>query len=80
MLYHLKNGPMRSSELKKKLRNVSNKMFTQTAHTLERDGLIQRQVFPVVPPRVEYSPTPMGESVIPLIMQMGYWGESIGTY
>ncbi|MDE7110105.1 MAG: helix-turn-helix transcriptional regulator [Muribaculaceae bacterium] len=80
MLYHLKNGPMRSSELQKKLRNVSNKMFTQTARTLERDGLIQRQVFPVVPPRVEYSLTPMGESVIPLIMQMGYWGESIGTY
>lgn len=53
---------------------------TQTARTLERDGIIQRQVFPVVPPRVEYSLTPMGESVIPLIMQMGYWGESIGTY
>lgn len=80
MLYHLKNGPMRSSELQKKLRYISNKMFTQTARALEHDGLIKREVFPVVPPRVEYSLTPMGESAIPLIMKMGYWGESIGEY
>lgn len=67
MLYHLKNGPMRSSELQKKLRNISNKMFTQTARALQHDGLISRQVFHVVPPRVEYTLTPMGESVIPLL-------------
>lgn len=80
MLYHLKNGPMRSSELQKKLHDISNKMFTQTARSLEKDGLIRRVVFSQVPPRVEYSLTPMGESVIPLVMEMGYWGESIGEY
>ncbi len=80
MLYHLKNGPMRASELQKRLNNISNKMFTQTARELEHDGLIHREVFPVSPPKVEYSLTSMGESVIPLIMQMGYWGESIGEY
>lgn len=80
MLYHLRNGPKRSSELQKKLKNISNKMFTQTARELERDGLIRREVFHVSPPKVEYSLTPMGNSVIPLIMQMGYWGESIGEY
>lgn len=80
LLYHLKNGAMRSSDLQKRLHNISNKMFTQTVRALERDGLIRREVFPVVPPRVEYSLTPMGESVIPLIMQMGYWGESIGEF
>ncbi len=80
MLYHLKNGPLRSSELQKRLNNISNKMFTQTARELERDGLIRREVFPVSPPKVEYSLTPMGDSVIPLIMHMGYWGESIGEY
>ncbi len=79
-LYHLKNGPLRSSELQKRLRDVSNKMFTQTVRALERDGLIGRKVFPVTPPKVEYSLTAMGESVRPLIMQMGYWGESIGEY
>ncbi len=71
---------MRSSELQKKLRDISNKMFTQTARVLEHDGLIKREVFPVVPPRVEYSLTPMGETAVLLIMQMGYWGESIGEY
>lgn len=71
---------MRSSELQKRLRDISNKMFTQTARGLEKDGLIKREVFSIVPPRVEYSLTPMGESAIPLIMKMGYWGESIGEY
>ncbi|MDE6651554.1 MAG: winged helix-turn-helix transcriptional regulator, partial [Paramuribaculum sp.] len=70
MLYHLKNGPKRSTELQKKLRDISNKMFTQTARALEKDGLIRHEVFPVVPPRVEYSLTPMGETTIPLIMEM----------
>ncbi len=80
MLYHLKNGALRASELQRRLRGVSNKMFTQTARALERDGLVHRELFPESPPRVEYSLTPMGASAIPLIMQMGYWGESVGEY
>ncbi|MDE7402568.1 MAG: helix-turn-helix transcriptional regulator [Muribaculaceae bacterium] len=80
MLYQLKNGPLRSSDLQRRMRDISNKMFTQTARSLERDGLIQREVFPVVPPRVEYSLTGLGESAIPVIMQMGYWGEEISTF
>lgn len=78
MLYHLRNGPLRSSALKGRMRNISGKVFTQTARALERDGLLARKVFPLVPPRVEYSLTPLEESSIPVIMQMGYWGESIG--
>lgn len=62
------------------MRNISNKMFTQTARALEHDGLVRREVFPVAPPRVEYSLTEMGQTVIPVIMQIGYWGESIGQY
>ncbi|MBD5356821.1 MAG: helix-turn-helix transcriptional regulator [Bacteroides sp.] len=77
ILYHLKNGPMRSADLQKKLRSVSNKMFIQSIRALEHDGLVKREVFPVAPPKVEYSLTQLGDSVIPLIMQMGYWGESI---
>lgn len=52
-------------------------MFTQTARTLEKDGLVKRKVYPVVPPKVEYSLTPFGESIVPLIMQIGFWGESL---
>lgn len=79
MIYHLKNGPLRSSELQKRMRDVSNKMFTQTARALEKDGLVKREVFPVVPPKVEYSLTDLGMSAVPVVMQMGYWGEEIGN-
>ena len=78
-LYQLRNGALRSSELQRRMRNISAKMLTQTARALERDGLIIREVFPSVPPRVEYSFTALGESAIPVIMELGLWGEAIGT-
>lgn len=74
MLYRLKDGALRSSELQRMMTRVSNKMFTQTARELERDGIIKREVFPVVPPKVEYSLTPAGTSILPLILQLGEWG------
>lgn len=77
MLYQLRNGALRSSELQRRMRDISGKMFTQTARALERDGLIARKIFPVVPPRVEYSLTELGESAIPAIMGLGLWGESL---
>lgn len=77
LLYHLRKGALRSSDLQRRMRNISAKMFTQTARRLEQDGLIHREVYPVVPPRVEYSLTAMGATVIPVIMQLGYWGEQI---
>ena len=79
LLYHLRQGPLRSSELQRRLRDISAKMFTQTARALERAGLITREIFPVVPPRVEYSLTRLGESAVPVIMQMGYWGEAVAA-
>lgn len=79
LLYHLRNGPLRSSELQRRLRDISGKMFTQTARALEKEGLVARRVFPVVPPRVEYSLTARGESAIPVIMQLGYWGEAVAA-
>lgn len=77
MLYHLRNGPLRSSELQRRMRDISGKMFTQTARALEKNGLIVRTIFPVIPPKVEYSLSSLGMSAIPVIMDMGYWGESI---
>lgn len=52
-------------------------MFPQTARILGKDGLVKRKVYPLVPPKVEYSLTPLGESIVPLIMQIGIWGESL---
>ena len=77
MIYHLRNGRLRSSELQRRMRDISGKMFTQTARTLEKDGLIRLEIFPVVPPRVEYSLTSLGESAVPVVMQLGLWGEAI---
>jgi DNA-binding HxlR family transcriptional regulator len=77
MIYHLRDGAMRSSELQRSLIGISNKMFTQVVRELEHDGIVKRTVYPVVPPKVEYSLTPTGETVVPLIMNMVEWGESM---
>ncbi len=77
MIYHLKEGAMRSSDLQRSLIGISNKMFTQVARELEHDGIIVRKVYPVVPPKVEYKLSAVGETVVPLIMNMVEWGESM---
>ena len=74
MLFHLKDGAMRSGELQRSLRGIANKMFTQTARELEQAGLIERVVYPVVPPKVEYRLSTRGESVLPIIKQLAQWG------
>tara|TARA_R110000751_G_scaffold126456_4_gene228321 strand:- start:11 stop:238 length:228 start_codon:yes stop_codon:yes gene_type:complete len=68
------DGPLRSGVLQKKISGVSNKMFTQTVRELEQDGLIARKVFPVVPPKVEYSLTNKGNSLEDILRSMDKWG------
>ena len=58
-----KQGVCRFTELRKRLSGVSEKMLTQTLRALERDGLVRRTVYPVVPVRVEYALTPLGETL-----------------
>jgi len=77
MIYMLKDGALRSSELQRKMPGVSNKMFTQTARDLEKDGIVKREVFPVVPPRVEYDLTELGQSILPIIFQLCDWGTKL---
>lgn len=77
MIYRLKDGALRSSELQRLMAGVSNKMFAQTARELENDGMIQRKVFPVIPPKVEYRLTPRGASILPLLFQLSEWGEHL---
>lgn len=77
MIYHLRKGPLRSSDLMKRLNGISNKMFTQTARELERMSIIERKVYPVVPPRVEYSLTELGKSSLPFILDMAKWGKKV---
>ncbi|MGP1397595.1 MAG: winged helix-turn-helix transcriptional regulator [Inquilinaceae bacterium] len=73
-LYHLMDGPIRFNELKRQMGDVTQRMLTKQLRELEADGLIHREVFPVVPPKVEYSLTPKGESLRTIIMALREWG------
>ncbi len=77
LIYHLRFGAMRSSALQHSLDNISNKMFTQSVRELEADGIIKREIYPVVPPKVEYSLTKKGESLVPIVENLARWGLSL---
>lgn len=69
-------GMLRFGELKKQVIDVSEKMLIQHLKELELDGLIERTVYPVVPPKVEYTLTLKGEAFIPVIDAMRKWGSA----
>ncbi|WP_291848952.1 helix-turn-helix domain-containing protein [Lutibacter sp.] len=74
ILFHLLDGAMRSGILQKKIHGISNKMFTQTVRELEKDGLIFRKVYPVVPPKVEYNLSARGKSLEHILRSLDNWG------
>jgi len=74
ILFHLLEGDLRSGILQKKIPGISNKMFTQTVRELEKDGLISRKVFPVVPPKVEYGLSTRGKSLENILRSLDKWG------
>ena len=74
ILWHLLQGTMRYSELHKKMPNATDKMLTQQLRELEKDGLITRTVYPVVPPKTEYNLTDFGQSLVPILDAMCNWG------
>ncbi len=74
ILFHLKNETLRYSELKKILTNATPKMLTQQLRELEADGIVQRTVYPVVPPKTEYSLTEFGKTLTPVIDAICDWG------
>ena len=74
ILRDLLNGTMRVSELRRSVGNVSQKVLTANLRQMERDGLVHREVYPEVPPRVEYSLTETGRTLQPIIEAMKDWG------
>jgi len=74
ILWHLSENKMRFSELKKVIPNATPKMLTQQLRELETHKLIHREVYPVIPPKVEYSLTETGKSLIPVLQSMRDWG------
>lgn len=74
ILWHLIDGTLRHGELQKLIPQATPKMLTQQLRELEDDNLLQRTVYPVVPPKVEYSLTDLGLSLRPILNAMYYWG------
>jgi DNA-binding HxlR family transcriptional regulator len=75
-LYHLLKQPVRFAELQRKLPGVTQRMLTLQLRELEADGLVHREVYPQVPPKVEYSLTELGQSLEPIIRAMLAWGQA----
>lgn len=66
-------GTRRFNELRRLIGGISQKMLTQTLRDLERDGLVQRTMFPEIPPRVEYALTPLGRTLCDPLSALGKW-------
>ena len=76
ILWHLSDGTLRFSELKQRIPKATPKMLTQQLRELEAQNLIHREVFAVVPPKVEYSLTELGRSLMPILVSMRDWGST----
>lgn len=74
ILWHLRSKVLRFSQLKRRLGNITQKMLTQQLRELEENGLVNRTVYPQVPPKVEYSLTDYGKSIIPVLYSIYSWG------
>lgn len=70
----MENGKIRYGEVLRRVEGISKKMLTQTVRKLERDGLVQRHITPTVPPSVEYSLTPLGETLLQPMKELRQWG------
>lgn len=76
ILWHLADKKLRFSQLRREISGITPKMLTQQLRELETHALIHREVFPIVPPKVEYSLTDLGRSLMPLLVAMRDWGSS----
>ncbi|WP_339159180.1 helix-turn-helix domain-containing protein [Paenibacillus sp. FSL W8-0186] len=75
ILCYLNCGPMRSSQFRKVIPNLSQKMLTQQLRELEEAGIINRTIYNEVPPKVVYEISELGKSLKPILDQLGKWGE-----
>jgi DNA-binding HxlR family transcriptional regulator len=74
ILWYLSNKTLRFNDIKRKLPDVTQKMLTQQLRSLEEDHLILRHVYPVIPPKVEYSLTDFGKKIVPILEKMHEFG------
>ena len=74
IIRNLMERPWRFNELKNDLEGISQKVLSDSLRSMEEDGIIVRNVYPEVPPKVEYSLTELGESIRPILDAMAVWG------
>lgn len=75
ILWHLTQSTLRFSELERRIEGITQKMLSQQLREMEKDGLVSRKVYPVIPPRVEYSITEHGKSLHIVLDELGKWGQ-----
>ncbi|MDX2028565.1 MAG: helix-turn-helix domain-containing protein [Alphaproteobacteria bacterium] len=75
VLFRLMENTCRFNELRRLLPNITQRMLTTQLRDLESDGLVSRKVYAEVPPKVEYSLTPLGRTLEPLLRELYHWGE-----
>lgn len=81
ILFHLLAGTLRFNEIRRHVQSVTPRTLTNQLRELEEDGLITRKVYAQVPPKVEYSLSPLGRSMEPVLLALKTWGDAnIGLY
>ena len=75
ILYYINLGPRRFNELRRLIPDVTQRMLTQQLRELQRDGIINRKQYMEIPPKVVYSMTDLGNSLIPIFNQLEKWGD-----
>jgi DNA-binding HxlR family transcriptional regulator len=78
VIYILRDGPQRYTQLKRQIGGISQKMLTQTLRKLEEEGLVTRTVYPTAPPAVEYALTPLGETFLQPLLGLLDWAQTFG--
>ena len=76
IIHALKRGTLRFSELQREIEGISQRMLIFTLRNMERDGLLVRKVYPVVPPKTEYTLTPLGETLWEPLHNLCLWAET----
>ena len=80
LLWFIDQGHQRPSELQRRIPDATRRVLNIQLKELEDHELITKKIYPVVPPKVEYSLTELGKSVIPVILQLGSWGDQNETH